>query len=551
MRNFSFFGVVALAASLLFGGCDGTGKKMSRGPVPDKSVSGKILNISLDTSIDSLDPQKAVYASAFELIGNMIDGLMQMDDDGSVKKALCKEEIVSSDGLHYTFKLRDDVYWSNGVPVTAHDFVYGWQRAIDPATKSEYAFMISDIAQVKNATAIQAGQMDANQLGVRAVDDYTFEVELQVPVSYFDQLLYFCTFYPANKAFVESCGDSYATSPETCLANGAFLLTEYSSSGKTLSFIKNTAYYDASVVKLGGLHYEVIESSDEKLRKYQSGQLDFVEISGDTVAKMRGSPDFRSVDSGFLYYVTFNFDDKNFANRNLRRAFTFAVDREIIADELADGSAPAYAAIPRGFAFSRSGQDFTASGIEFPEHCSYNPELARRHFVEVKRELGVSSLNLTLLTADGEAQVIAANSIKRQIESLFPEVSISIDKVPKSQRRKLMSAGKFEFGLNNWGPDYADPMTYLAMWVTGNDNNQGNYFNPKYNALISSCTDGDLCTKPDERWKALKQAELMVMDDAVIMPIYQKCNADLINPSVRNIAFHAVAINRIYKKTTK
>lgn len=335
MRNFSFFGVVALAASLLFGGCDGTGKKMSRGPVPDKSVSGKILNISLDTSIDSLDPQKAVYASAFELIGNMIDGLMQMDDDGSVKKALCKEEIVSSDGLHYTFKLRDDVYWSNGVPVTAHDFVYGWQRAIDPATKSEYAFMISDIAQVKNATAIQAGQMDANQLGVRAVDDYTFEVELQVPVSYFDQLLYFCTFYPANKAFVESCGDSYATSPETCLANGAFILTEYSSSGKTLSFIKNTAYYDASVVKLGGLHYEVIESSDEKLRKYQSGQLDFVEISGDTVAKMRGSPDFRSVDSGFLYYVTFNFDDKNFANRNLRRAFTFAVDREIIADELA------------------------------------------------------------------------------------------------------------------------------------------------------------------------------------------------------------------------
>ena len=114
-----------------------------------------------------------------------------------------------------------------------------------------------------------------------------------------------------------------------------------------------------------------------------------------------------------------------------------------------------------------------------------------------------------------------------------------------------MASGDFEFGLNNWGPDYADPMTYLAMWVTGNDNNMGKYFNPSYNALIASCTDGELCTKIQERWSALKRAETMIMEDAVISPIYQKRNADLIKPNVKNIAFHAVAINRIYKTTTK
>jgi oligopeptide transport system substrate-binding protein len=114
-----------------------------------------------------------------------------------------------------------------------------------------------------------------------------------------------------------------------------------------------------------------------------------------------------------------------------------------------------------------------------------------------------------------------------------------------------MSSGNFQVGLNNWGPDYADPMTYLAMWVTGNDNNQGNYFNPSYNALIASCTDGDLCTRIPERWSALKKAESMIMEDAVISPIYQKCNANLIKKNVRGIAFHAVAINRIYKNTTK
>ena len=114
-----------------------------------------------------------------------------------------------------------------------------------------------------------------------------------------------------------------------------------------------------------------------------------------------------------------------------------------------------------------------------------------------------------------------------------------------------MSSGQFQFGLNNWGPDYADPMTYLAMWVTGNSNNMGNYFNPAYNALIASCTDGELCTKIAERWAAMKQAERMIMDDAAISPVYQKCNANLIKSNVKGVAFHAVAINKIYKNTTK
>lgn len=136
-------------------------------------------------------------------------------------------------------------------------------------------------------------QMEPNQLGVRAVDDFTLEVELSVPVSYFDQLLYFCTFYPANQKFVEKCGDKYATSPETCLANGAFILTEYSPDGTSISFIKNTAYYNANQVKLGGVHYEIIPSAEDSLKKYQEGKLDLVELAGDAVEQMKNSPDFR------------------------------------------------------------------------------------------------------------------------------------------------------------------------------------------------------------------------------------------------------------------
>ena len=550
MKNIRYLSFI-LSFVLLASGCENKKALSKKGPLPAKSVSGSVLNISLDASIDTLDPQKAVYATSFELIGNMVDGLMQMADDGSVQKAICKEERVSEDGLRYTFTLRDDVYWSNGTPVTAHDFVYGWQRAIDPATASEYAFMISDIAQIKNATAIQSGQMEPNQLGVRAVDDYTFEVQLQVPVSYFEQLLYFCTFYPANKEFVEKCGDKYATSPETCLCNGAFILSQYSPDSKTIEFIKNTAYYDASQVKLGGLHYEIFSSSEEALRRYQSGQLDFIELTGDSVSKMKGSPELSQVNSGFLYYLTFNFNNPNFANKNMRKAVNFAIDREKVIDEMADGSAAAYAAIPRGFTFSSKGVDFTPAGIEFPEYCSYNPELARKCLEQAKSELNKNSFTLELLTTDGEAQVIASTSIKNQLEENLPGVTVNLKKVAKKERRKIMRSGQFDFGLNNWGPDYADPMTYLAMWTTGNDNNQGNYSNPVYNALIASCTDGELCTKIEERWRALKDAEKIVMDDAVISPIYQKCHINLIKKGINGVAFHAVAINRIYKHTTK
>ena len=551
MKNlFKFFALTGL--SLMFIACGNRGSKQySKGPLPEETVSGSVLNISFDSTIDSLDQQKAVYASSFEIIGALVDGLMQMADDGSVKKAICEEEIVSPDGLLYTFKLRKDVFWSNGDPVTADDFVFGWQRAVDPATESEYAFLMSDIAQVKNAGAIMAGQMDPNQLGVRAIDDYTFEVQLTVPVSFFDQLLYFCTFYPANRKFIEKVGDKYATSPDTYLSNGAFLLTEYKPDPKNIKLMKNTAYYDAKSVKLAGLNYVHVNDSADAVRRYQSGELDLVELSGDQVQEQRNNPDFRSIDSGFLYYLSFNLDHPYFQNINLRKAISLAFDRAGIAEEIADGSVAAYACVPKGYTFSSTGQDFTSGEIEFPEVCSYNPALAKKYYEQAQKELGRKTFEFEFLIADQPALHIAADSIKRQVEALLPGIKMNMNYVPKSERRKRMVKHNFELGFTNWGPDYADPMTYLAMWVTGNDNNHGNYRNPQYNALISSCTDGELCTKPDERWAALKRAETMVMEDVAVVPVYQKCNADLIKQNVKGIAFHAVAINRIYKHATK
>jgi len=536
---------------LLLTACGKTAKKGNKGPLPEKKVSGSVLNLFLDSTVDTLDSGVAVYATSFEIIGDAIDGLKQMGADGTIKNAICKEQIISKDGLTYTFKLRQDAYWSNGDPVTAYDFVFAWQRAVAPETESEYAFLISEIAQIKNGLAIQAGAMNQDQLGVRAVDDYTLQVELEVPVTYFDQLLYFATFYPINQKFMESVGDKYGTSPETFLCNGAFILTNYKPETHTIELIKNTTYYDASTIKLGGLHYEVIEDTSKGLAKYQRGELDVVEITAEQMSELSNTSELKVIDTGFMFYISFNFNKPALANANLRKALTMSFDRNKVCEILGAGSKACWTPVPAGYTFDTKGSDFTKPGIEFPEYCSYDPKKANEFLRLAKQELGKNHIEIELLTSSVEEQLQCCEVIKKEIESTLPGVTIKLRVVDRKERRATMSKGDYEIGLTNWGPDYTDPMTYLSMWMTGNDNNTGSYSNPKYDAILARCTNGELCTKIDQRWSALKDAEKIIMEDVVVMPVYSQCAIDLIKPNVRGISFHAVGINKIYKLATK
>ncbi|MDY6305903.1 MAG: ABC transporter substrate-binding protein, partial [Oribacterium sp.] len=176
-------------------------------------ASTEDLKIMMETPVESLDPQQATDGTSFEVIADYTDGLMQMDADGKAVNAIAESYETSDDGLTWTFHLRQDAKWSNGTPVTAKDFVFGWQRAVDPDVASEYAYMLSDIGQVKNAQDIIDGKKDKSELGVTAVDDYTLKVELNAPVSYFLSLMYFPTYYPVNEEFFNTCADTFGTSP--------------------------------------------------------------------------------------------------------------------------------------------------------------------------------------------------------------------------------------------------------------------------------------------------------------------------------------------------
>ena len=557
----------ALAAAMVVGlvGCGGSGSTSTTAAAGESSAestaaesgsaaaSGDDLNVMLETPVQSLDPQQATDGTSFEVIADYTDGLMQMDSDGQAVPAIAESYELSDDGLTYTFHLRTDAKWSNGTPVTAADFVFAWQRAVDPAVASEYAYMLSDIGQVKNAAEIIAGEKDKSELGVTAVDDNTLKVELNVPVSYFLSLMYFPTFYPVNEEFFNSCGDTFGTSPETVLSNGAYVLDDYQPAATAFHLTKNADYYDAERVKLAGLNYQVIQDSQQALMSYQNGDLDITLVNGEQVDQIKDDPEFKTIGAGYLWYVSPNMSAvPELNNQNIRMALTMAIDREAITnDVLKDGSLPTYTAVPMQFAAGPDGSDFSEDQTKYSDVCAFDAEKAADYWKKGLEELGETEMTLEMIVDADDAPQKVAQVLQEQWQQTLPGLTVSIKVEPKKQRVQDMQDGNFQIALTRWGPDYADPMTYLGMWITGNSNNYGLWSDADYDAIIAECTTGDLCTDAEGRWAKLYDAEKIVMDQAVIFPLYTQSNAQMQSSKVTGIDFHPVALNRVYKDTVK
>lgn len=533
------------------------------GAVAVSADPGGDIYVMLGTNIMSLDTNLATDGDSFELIADCIDGLTQMDAEGAAVPAIAESWDVSEDGCTYTFHLREDANWSNGEPVTANDFVFAWRLAMTANLEYNYMFD-SSVGAVKNADAILYEGADPETLGITAIDDKTLEVELEVPVSFFPSLMYFPTFYPINQAFYESLGEGeYGTSPSTFLCNGAFLLSDYVPGAANLTVVKNPDYYDADRVNLNSITYQVVGSSDQALTGFKSNSLDIAKITGDQVAAVQADAslaDKMSVHgAGYMWYVTFSqtenpSSDGSLGNVNLRLAISNAIDRESLVDNyVMDGSLATYTAVPPQFAASATtGEDFSADQTRFAEYIGYDVEKATAFYETAKEELGKDSFQFTMIYGNNEGDEVAkvAQAIKEQVESALPGITIDLQAMTKAERLEKMQNDDYCLALTRWGPDYADPMTYLGLWTTGTANNYGFWSNAEYDQLIKDCTSGAYISDYDARWDAMYQAEELVLQEAVIAPLYTKAEANLINPGLQGVEFHPVALNRVYKNAT-
>ena len=524
--------------------------------------SDAYLGVMLSTNVMSLDTNLATDGESFEVIADCIDGLMQMDEEGAAIPALAESYDLSEDGTVYTFHLRD-AKWANGVDVTAHDFEFAWKRIA--AECEEYAYMFdSTVGCIKNADAVLYEGADPETLGVKALDDKTLEVTLEVPVSFFPSLMYFPIFYPINEEFYNSLeAGTYGTSPETFLSNGAFVLESYTPGTASLTLKKNDTYWDADNVKLAGIKYQVIQNSGEALDAFNKGELNVVTISGNQVAAAQKdakiAENLQVTGAGYLWYLTFSQTENNaqggmLANQNLRLAITNVIDRYNLVDNyVMDGSLATFTAVPPQFATNNeTGEDFSADQDMFLDVCDYNPEAAQEYFEAAKEEVGLDTFTFTMIYGSNEGNEVAlvAQSIKEDVEAELDGITINLQPMTKAERLDKMQNDNYDIALTRWGPDYADPMTYLGMWVTDNDNNYGFWSNAEYDQLIKDCTTGAYISDYAARWEAMLKAETLVMQEAVIAPLYTKANANLISSDVDGIHFHPVALNRVYKATT-
>ncbi len=542
---------LALASTLALGlvAC-GSEKSTSGTSKNTKGVSesaDKTLKVQLDVEVASMDPQIATDGASFEVISAITEGLYSVDEKGSPVMAMAEKLEKSEDGLTYTFTLKD-AQWSNGTKVTAKDFVFAWRRLVDPSTASEYSF-IAGVAGIKNADAIAAGEKGLEELGATAKDDKTLVIELSHPVPFFESLMSFDSFLPVNEEFYKQSGAEFGTTPDTILSNGPFEIKSYEPAATTIELEKNEDYWNADAVKLDVLQFQVIKEAQQAMLAYQNGELDVASLAGEQVEQFKADPEFKNVAAGYLWYISPNTKVPGLENENLRKALALSYDKEAIVNNvLKDGSIAADFAVPTKLATGLDGKDFRDTADTY---LSTDKKKALEFYNKAKEELGKEAFEYSLVIEDTESAQNVAQFIQSEIQTTLPGVTINIETMPKKNRLETMKKGEYELGLTRWGPDYADPMTYLELWTTDSNNNNGKWSNSEYDAIIKSAKDGELSLNPEKRWEELKKAEAMVMNEAAILPVYQKGNAVMIKAGVSGIEFHSVGVNRIFKNAAK
>nr|WP_221300827.1 peptide ABC transporter substrate-binding protein [Planococcus koreensis] len=506
------------------------------------------LNLMEGAEIPSMDSAIAEDSVAFNILNNVNEGLFRLNQENVAEPALAEgEPEISEDGLTYTFKLRD-ANWSNGTPVTAQDFVFSWQRAIDPATGSPYGpYMMA--GTIKNATAISEGKMDKAELGIEATDEKTLVVTLERPVPYFMSLMAFGTFYPQNEAFVTEKGDAYASNSDNLLSNGPFVLTNWDGTGLKWSMEKNAEYWDAETVQLEKINVDVVKEPGTAVNLYTSGEKDRAGLSGEYALQYADNEEVIKELEPTLFYLKFN-QERNgektpLANENIRRAISLAFNKQDLTDVvLANGSLPANYLVPTEFTFDESGADFREVNGDMNE---FNAEEAKKFWATGLEELGETEVTLELLGGDSELAKKMDEYLKSQLEENLEGLTVNLKAVPFNVRLELDEAQDYDIQNSGWGPDYQDPMTFIDLFVTGSSHNLMSYSNPEFDKLIEQAK-GELAQDLAGRWDAMAKAEkILIEDDAAIAPIYQRGVMSLQKPYVQGIVSHPFGGDYSYK----
>ncbi|RUS48449.1 ABC transporter substrate-binding protein [Cohnella sp. AR92] len=506
----------------------------------NSSSGNQVFNMNLSSEPPTLDPALAQDSVSFTVLTGLYEGLTRKDSTGKVIPGVAETWDISDDQKTYTFHLRKDAKWSNGDPVTAHDFEYAWKRVLDPNQNpaSPYAYQLYYVknAQNYNIAADNPNHItDPEQVGVKATDDYTLVVQLENPTPYFLSITSFWTTYPVHSSAKDNA--AWAAEANTMITNGPFKITTWKH-GNEIDLVPNENYYAKDEIKLSKVHFVMVSNSSTELQMYKTGQLSYSgaptgEIPTEQIATLKGSnPDeFNNQATASTYYYNFNTTKAPFDNANIRKAFAMAIDRTQLVEKVTKGGQqPAFGFVPP----SITGEN-KSFREEYPDIDLLKPDVAQAKALleQGLKEKGLSSMPTVTLTVNegtGHKQVAEA-IVDMWRKNLGVEVKIETQewKVFLKNRQSL----NYDIARAGWSADYNDPMTFIDMFTSTGGNNDIGFKNAQYDELVKKAYAS---SDQHERMQLMSQAEnILVKDNMAILPLYYYTGVHMVKKNVKGI----------------
>ncbi|WP_310606440.1 peptide ABC transporter substrate-binding protein [Buttiauxella brennerae] len=468
----------------------------------------------------SLDPVKAVGLPEIQVIRDLFEGLVNQNEKGQLEPGVATKW-QSNDNRIWTFTLRDNARWSDGTPVTAQDFVYSWQRLVDPKNTSPFAWFAA-LAGINNAQAIIDGKMPADKLGVTAVDARTLRINLDKPVPYFPNLTANFSFYPVPKTVVEKFGNDW-TKPGNLVGNGAYALKERIVNEKLVA-VQNKNYWDDSKTVITQVTFIPINQESSATKRYLAGDIDITEsfpknlyqkLLKDIPGQVYTPPQLGT------YYYAFNTQKGPTADQRVRLALSMTIDRHIMADKvLGTGEKPAWRFTPDVTA------GFKPDPSPFEQMSQEEANAQAKTLLQAAGYGPTKPLKLTLLynTSENHQKIAIA------VASMWKK-NLGVDVKLQNQEWKTYidsrNTGNFDVIRASWVGDYNEPSTFLSLLTAAHSGNISRFNSPEYDKILAQASQE---TTDAARNKDYNQAEKIIQEQAPIAPIYQYTNGRLIKP---------------------
>ena len=533
-RVLAAFLSMAMVAGLATG-CGTPGGGSSDGDSSD----GKVFRYAVNTLPTTLDPTKGQSIGDNEIQHAITEGLTR-NTAGDVKPGIAESWDESEDGLTYTFHLRKDAKWSDGEPITAGDFEYSWKRLVNPETASPYA-VIGDC--LKNGQAIEQGNMDVEELGVKAVDDNTLEVTLEHPTSYFLSLIGSSgQFAPLRQDIVEKYGTDFAATSEKNVYSGPFVMT--SSEDNVWTFEKNDNYWDKDSINLDKCELNYVENTDTQLSMYEAGDLDYVQVPTAYVPDYKDKAEVFANGNVDFCYINSKSDNPVLGNKNFRLALNYALNRN---DYNKLANADTYTAF-NGLVFpglqakgTTYGEAYDLNSYSYP--LDGDQDKATEYLNAAMQELGIanaSDITVEVVTTDADSSKRIVETLQEQWQNALG-INVKIRQVTYADiYGKVFPEHDYEIGYGGWGSDYDDPYSYLELFKSDSSYNYSQYENPEVDQLLAASQDE---ADTDARMDELNKAEQDILADGAFVPLQTRNVYYMLDDDTTGINFYYCSLN--------